>query len=220
MKQLIKSLKESLPDACQISLDNGDASVIIPPNLIKEACKILKNDPKLKFDILIDLCGVDYLAYGTSEWDTVSTTSTGYSRATKKQPNEQSWPMPRIAVVYHFLSTHLNQRVRIKSFIENDPPEIDSISSIYQHANWYEREAFDLFGIIFINHPDLRRILTDYGFKGFPFRKDFPLSGEVELRYDENNKRCVYEPVSIDPRVTVPKVIRNDNRYDEETSHD
>ena len=159
------------------------------------------------------MCGIDYLSYGVGQWDTVSTTATGYSRATHNQPDASHWPLPRLAVVYHLLSTHLNQRVRLKAFIETDPPEIESVCGVYQHANWYEREAFDLFGIIFNGHPDLRRILTDYGFKGFPVRKDFPLSGHVEVRYDETEERCVYEPVSIDARVTVPKVVRDDSRY-------
>ncbi len=213
MKQLLRALKSHLPKACQFSTEHNQITVIVPSALIVDCCKILKKQTDLKFDILIDLCGIDYLSYGVGQWDTVSTTATGYSRATHNQPDSSYWPLPRLAVVYHLLSTHLNQRVRLKAFIETDPPEIESVCGIYQHANWYEREAFDLFGIIFNGHPDLRRILTDYGFKGFPFRKDFPLSGHVEVRYDETEERCVYEPVSIDARVTVPKVVRDDSRY-------
>jgi len=213
MKNLLRILKTNLPKGCQFNTEHNQITVIVPSQSIIECCKILKKHAELKFDILIDLCGVDYLSYGVGEWDTVSTTATGYSRATNNKPDESKWPLPRLAVVYHLLSTHLNHRVRVKAFIESDPPEIESICSIYKHANWYEREAYDLFGIIFNNHPDLRRILTDYGFKGFPFRKDFPISGHVEVRYDETEKRCIYEPTSIDPRVTVPKVVRDDNRY-------
>lgn len=213
MKPLLRTLKKYLPKNCQFLTEFNQITIIIPSSKIIECCKILKKNSELKFDILIDLCGIDYLHYGVGEWDTVSTTATGYSRATQGKPDKSNWPLPRLAVVYHLLSTHLNQRVRLKAFIESDPPEIDSICEIYEHANWYERETFDLFGVIFSGHPDLRRILTDYGFKGFPFRKDFPLSGNVEVRYDESEARCVYEPTSIDMRVTVPKVVRDDSRY-------
>lgn len=215
MAKLTTTLKKVLDNTCQISERNNEVTVIVPPDLILATCRELKKHAELKFDILIDLCGVDYLHYGVGEWDTVSTTATGYSRATHEKPKASQWPLPRIAIVYHLLSTYLNHRVRLKTFISDDPPEIDSVCSVYPHANWYEREAFDLFGVIFLKHPDLRRILTDYGFKGFPFRKNFPLSGQVEMRYSAEEERCVYEPVSITPRTTVPKVVRDDNRYSE-----
>ena len=152
MKSLLHALKSSLPKGCQFSDENNQITIIVPSKMIKECCKILKKQADLKFDILIDLCGIDYLTYGIGEWDTVSTTATGYSRATQNKPDDSSWPLPRIAVVYHFLSTHLNHRVRLKAFIESDPPEVDSICSIYQHANWYEREAFDLLSFIYIRY--------------------------------------------------------------------
>ena len=124
----------------------------------------------------------------------------------------------RFAVVYHLLSHDLNQRLRLRSLLDGDPPRIDSVVEVWPAANWFEREAFDLFGILFAGHPDLRRLLTDYGFIGHPFRKDFPLIGEVEMRYDPDRGRVVYEPVSIEPRTLVPKVIRHDERYDEEST--
>jgi NADH-quinone oxidoreductase subunit C len=220
MAKLTTTLKKALPKACQISETNKEVTVLVPSELIIETCAQLKKHADLKFDILVDLCGIDYLHYGIGEWDTVSTTATGYSRATHDKPLESQWPLPRMAVVYHLLSTHLNHRVRLKAFISADPPEIDSVCSVYPHANWYEREAFDLYGIIFLGHPDLRRILTDYGFKGFPFRKNFPLSGDVEMRYSAEEARCIYEPVSITPRTTVPKVVRDDSRYCEGDAHE
>lgn len=126
------------------------------------------------------------------------------------------WDKPRFAVVYHLLSVTLNQRMRLKVFVEGEPPQVDSVIDIWPSVNWFEREAFDLFGILFKGHPDLRRILTDYGFIGHPFRKDFPLIGNVEMRYDASQKRVIYEPVSIERRTLVPKVIRHDNRYTQE----
>ncbi|WP_395946231.1 NADH-quinone oxidoreductase subunit C [Caedibacter taeniospiralis] len=173
-----------------------------------------------KFDQLIDVSGVDYLSYGEDEWKTQSATSTGFSRGVvngellHKEPNKGK---KRFAVVYHLLSLALNIRLRVKVFLDEYDLMLPSVVDIWSSANWNEREAFDMFGFIFVGHPDLRRILTDYGFVGHPFRKDFPQSGYVEMRYDEAQKRVVYEPVEIDPRVTTPKVIRQDNRYlDEE----
>ncbi len=188
------------------------------PQHLRTLCCALKEESPFKFDMLIDVSGVDYLDYGQSQWRTQETTLTGFSRAVQVQPEEQivPWNKPRFAAVYHLLSTSHNQRVRLRVFADGEPPLIPSVVSIWSAANWYEREAFDLYGIIFDGHPDLRRLLTDYGFIGHPFRKDFPLIGEVELRYDAKQRRCVYEPVSIRERVLVPKVIREDNRYFDE----
>ncbi len=173
-----------------------------------------------KFEQLVDVSGIDYLSYGEDEWKTQSATSTGFSRGVvngellHKEPNKGK---KRFAVVYHLLSVALNIRLRVKVFLDEYDLMLPSVVDIWPSANWSEREAFDMFGFIFVGHPDLRRILTDYGFVGHPFRKDFPQSGYVEMRYDEAQKRVVYEPVEIDPRVTTPKVIRQDNRYlDEE----
>lgn len=175
----------------------------------------MRDEAPFYFELLLDICGVDYLKYGTSEWRTEETTNTGFSRGFRKNIQEQMipWNKPRFAAVYHLLSLRHNQRVRLKVYVDNDPPIVPSVVKLWNSADWYEREAFDLFGIVFDGHPDLRRLLTDYGFLGHPFRKDFPLIGEIELRYDAAQQRCIYEPVSIQPRVLVPKVIRSDNRY-------
>jgi NADH-quinone oxidoreductase subunit C len=162
----------------------------------------------------MDVCGVDYLDYGFSEWATEETTLTGFSRGVESEPKRViPWHKPRFAVVYHLLSVSLNHRIRLRTFPLGEPPIVNSVIEIWESANWFEREAFDLFGIMFEGHPDLRRILTDYGFIGHPFRKDFPLIGNVEPRYDAAEQRVIYEPVSILPRTLVPKVIREDNRY-------
>lgn len=180
-----------------------------------DICQALQNEPCFSFDMLIDLCGVDYLHYGRSQWRTKTATATGFSRAVDDEFSEQVvvWDKPRFAVVYQLLSLKHNQRIRLKVYLDEADLIVSSVMSIWDSANWFEREAFDLFGIQFDGHPDLRRLLTDYGFKGHPFRKDFPLIGELELRYDAATGRCVYEPVSIQPRVVMPKVIRDDNRY-------
>lgn len=179
-------------------------------------CSTLKDDAEFSFEQLSDLCGVDYSAYGQADWDTTDTTKTGFSRAVNKKiiDESQEWPA-RYAVVYHLLSIKHNRRLRLRCFIDSEPPKISSVIDIWSSANWYEREAFDLFGILFEGHPDLRRLLTDYGFIGHPFRKDFPLEGHVEVRYDPDKKRVIYQPVTITNRVLVPRVIRHDNRYDE-----
>lgn len=175
----------------------------------------LQNEPDFDFKLLIDLCAVDYLEYGDTQWRTHETTFSGFSRGRSEAQMEKmrEWNKPRFAVVYHLLSLNHNHRLRLKVFLSEKKLDIPSVTFIWNSANWLEREAFDLYGIVFLNHPDLRRLLTDYGFVGHPFRKDFPLIGDVELRYDAAQARCVYEKVSIQPRVTVPKVVRSDHRY-------
>lgn len=185
---------------------------VLPENLL-ELCHHLKSDREFHFEMLMDVCVVDYLHYGQSEWTTERATDTGFSRGVYPQKTDIEWNKPRFAVVYHLLSIKHNQRIRIKTFVNDEPPIVPSVLQIWNSANWYEREAFDLFGILFDKHPDLRRILTDYGFIGHPFRKDFPLIGNVEMRYSAKEQRVIYEPVSIDPRTLVPKTIREDNRY-------
>lgn len=189
-------------------------TIELPRSELLTVAEALKNEDDFNFKMLIDVCGVDYLDYGDTEWRTHETTFSGFSRGRDEAPMEnlKSFDQPRFAVVYHLLSLKLNQRIRLKVFL-SDEMEVPSVNNIWSSANWFEREAFDLYGIIFVNHPDLRRLLTDYGFVGHPFRKDFPLIGEVELRYDAQQERCVYEAVSIQPRVTVPKVVRSDSRY-------
>ncbi len=159
---------------------------------------------------------MDYLAYGMDEWKTRKATESGFSRGVRRGSPPVSPDTPRrFAVVYQLLSLSLNQRLRVRCYAPpGDPPRLPTLNDIWPAANWFEREAFDLFGILFDGHPDLRRILTDYGFIGHPFRKDFPLSGKVEVRYDAAQQRVVYEPVQIEPRTLVPRVIRDDHRYD------
>jgi len=184
-------------------------------NLLTVA-RLLRDDAEFKFEQLVDLSPVDYLAFGRTEWETFESTGTGFSRSVEReQPSADEAAPRRFAVAYHLLSVTHNIRLRLRSYcVEGEPPVIDSVIGIWASANWYEREAFDLFGIFFNGHPDLRRILTDYGFIGHPFRKDFPLIGNVEVRYDEAKGRVVYQPVSIEPRTLVPRVIREDNRYE------
>lgn len=188
-----------------------------------EAARVLRDE--FGFEQLVDLCGVDYLGYGDGEWDVSDVSSTGFSRGVEGQGSgrfrwedrpESAHLERRFAVVVHLLSVRHNQRLRIRCFAPDDElPVVASLNSIWPGSNWFEREAFDLYGIVFEGHPDLRRILTDYGFIGHPFRKDFPLIGNVEVRYDPERGRVVYEPVtSVEPRVGVPRVVRDDARYD------
>ena len=180
----------------------------------------LRDEPGFRFSELIDLCGVDYLGYGQTEWDTTDISWTGFSRGVEGQamgrfdwaqrPRGDNEPR-RFAAVIHLLSIEHNRRLRLRVFCDDDSlPLVPSLTAVWPGVNWFEREAFDLYGIIFDGHPDLRRILTDYGFVGHPFRKDFPLIGNVEVRYDPEQKRVIYEPVSIEPRVLVPRTIRDD----------
>jgi NADH-quinone oxidoreductase subunit C len=210
--QLVARLKEGLGDhimRCRVAL--GEVTVELAPSSLIEACKRLRDDPELAFEQLMDVCGVDYLTYGHADWQTETATISGFSRGVSRDIEETSRaPGLRFAVVYHLLSLEYNARVRLRVFPEGEPPTVDSVVEIWNSANWFEREAFDLYGILFEGHPDLRRILTDYGFIGHPFRKDFPLEGKVEVRYDPDKGRVVYEPVSIQNRVLVPRVIRRE----------
>jgi NADH-quinone oxidoreductase subunit C len=201
----------------------GELGFRVAPDDLLDVCRTLRDDPQVKLEILIDVCGVDYLSYGKDEWQTSSATGTGFSRGTLRDTpppaidaEQASYhPAGRFAVVYHLLSVTHNHRVRLKTFAASDErPIVDSVYEVWNAADWFEREAFDLYGILFRGHPDLRRLLTDYGFIGHPFRKDFPLIGNVEMRYDPAKGRVVYEPVSIEPRTLVPKVIRDDARYE------
>jgi NADH-quinone oxidoreductase subunit C len=191
----------------------GEITFEVAASDLLAVCLVLRDDSEFKFEQLVDVTGVDYLQYGRVEWTTQDSTSSGFSRGVNRS-QQQAAPDKRFAVVYHLLSVTNNNRVRLRCFCEpGEPPLIDSVCDIWASANWFEREVFDLFGILFNGHPDLRRILTDYGFIGHPFRKDFPLIGNVEVRYDAEKGRVVYEPVSIEPRTLVPRVIRDDSRY-------
>ena len=202
-------------DAVRCELDVGEVTMDVPADRLLSVCQALRDDAEFAFEQLMDLCGVDYGAYGVGEWQTSDeATGTGFSRGVERGAFQAGrWQGPRFAVVYHLLSISNNQRLRLRCYAQDDPPRVDSVVEVWNSANWFEREAFDLFGMLFQGHPDLRRILTDYGFVGHPFRKDFPLIGHVEMRYDPEKQRVVYEPVSIEPRTLVPRVVRDDSRY-------
>lgn len=204
----LSQLRECLPTLLGDALLHeraafGELTCEIAPAEIKTVCQKLRDHKNAQFDQLIDLCGMDYSSYGeedASPKEPQNATSTSTSMST-------SWTGSRYAVVYHLLSLNHNFRLRLRTELDNDPPTTESVIDIWPAANWFEREAFDLFGIIFTGHPDLRRLLTDYGFIGHPFRKDFPLSGQVEMRYDEEQRRVIYQPVTIEPRTLVPRTI-------------
>ena len=196
----------------------GELTYELDKDHLIEIATALRNEADFGFEMLMDVCGVDYLSFGTDEWITSEATGSGYSRGVERQPvvldEADEFDPERFAVVYHLLSLQHNFRLRLRVFTgTQNPPIIKSVVDIWNGANWFEREVFDLFGVLFEGHPDLRRILTDYGFIGHPFRKDFPLSGNVEVHYDADEGRVVYAPVSIEPRTLVPRVIRDDNRY-------
>ena len=203
----MKELKQKLSKAFgkkNVTEAYDELTLVINSDNVVEVCHKLKDE--FKFEILIDLCGVDFLTYGESDWNgNASSSGFGRARQAQKSTNQKD---QRFGVVYHLLSVSSNQRLRVKALLSTDNLMIQSVTKIWNCADWFEREAFDLFGILFENHNDLRRILTDYGFVGHPLRKDFPMIGEVEMRYDDQLGRVVYEPVSIEPNVNVPRVIR------------
>jgi NADH-quinone oxidoreductase subunit C len=198
----------------ELSRHRGELTMTIPRERVREVMTRLRDAPAFRFEECVDVCGVDYLSYGRSEWATGEASSTGFGRAAARSAPAEAGGERRFAVVYQLLSVTLNHRLRVKAYLDAAEPIVDSVIAIWQGVDWFEREAFDMFGILFVGHPDLRRILTDYGFVGHPFRKDFPLSGHVEMRYDPEQQRVVYEPVTVEPRVLVPRVIRDDSRYD------
>jgi NADH-quinone oxidoreductase subunit C len=182
------ALKNALGEGAAITVALGEVTVVVKATEYLASMRKLRDDPALRFQELVDLCGVDYSSYGEGTWDGL-----------------------RFAVVSHLLSIEHNWRVRVRVFCpDDDMPLVESVTGIWRNANWFEREAFDLFGILFEGHGDLRRILTDYGFIGHPFRKDFPISGYVEMRYDPEQKRVIYQPVTIEPRENIPRVIREE----------
>jgi len=202
----------------RVSSNCGELTYELDKDDLIEVATALRNEAAFGFEMLMDVCGVDYLNYGRDEWTTNDATGTGFSRGVERQPvildEADEFDAQRFAVVYHLLSLQHNFRLRLRIFTgKSNPPVVKSVVDIWNGANWFEREAFDLFGILFEGHPDLRRLLTDYGFIGHPFRKDFPLIGNVEVSYDADEGRVVYKPVSIEQRTLVPRVIRDDNRY-------
>jgi NADH-quinone oxidoreductase subunit C len=220
--RLAEQLSKRFGDSLQrVTVDVGEVTIELASENLLAVATALRDEAAFAFEMLVDLCGVDYAGYGRDEWATEESTSTGYSRGVEARTEgrlkavtedlvvERPWAAQRFAVVYHLLSLANNRRLRLRVYAAEDAlPVVPSVINVWNSADWYEREAFDLFGILFDGHPDLRRILTDYGFIGHPFRKDFPLSGNVEVIYDPEKRRVVYQPVSIEPRVLVPKVIR------------
>lgn len=189
--ELAEQVREHFEDRiadCRVAI--GELTITVDKANLLDVCRELRDHGEFKCEELIDVCGVDYLDYVEGQHNGL-----------------------RYAVAYHLLSVSLNHRIRVKVYVDGEPPVVDSVMSIWHSADWFEREAFDMYGIVFEGHPDLRRILTDYGFIGHPFRKDFPLSGNVEMRYDNDKKRVVYQPVSIETRINQPRVIRDDFRY-------
>ncbi len=204
LNMLGERLKEVFADKI-LSLENrlGELTLVVSPDDMLEVFNSLRSDVKFRFEQLIDVCGVDYSAYGSE----VSEGGAYLSKDSGENIFEQ-----RFAAVYHLLSIEHNIRLRVRVFAEDDLiPTLNSVIGVWPSANWFEREAFDLYGIIFLDHPDLRRLLTDYGFVGNPFRKDFPLSGHVEMRYDAGQRRVVYQPVTVEPREVTPRTIREEN---------
>lgn len=194
LEKLAESLKLALGERlAKLTVDVDEVTIECKARDLLEVCVILRDHPELKFEQLMDLCGVDYLEYGDGTWNGL-----------------------RYAVVYHFLSISLNHRVRLRVFApDEDFPVLPTVNNLWSSANWFEREAFDLYGIMFEGHPDLRRLLTDYGFVGHPFRKDFPMIGNVEMRYDPDQQRVIYQPVSIEMRNNVPRIIREEGFHGE-----
>ncbi len=189
-------------DLLTTTVAQGELTFDVKRENLLRACRILRDDQRFAFEQLIDLCGVDYLNFGLDE------VSGAVAAAQTHRP--AAGQGRRFAAVYHLLSLKHNRRLRLRAWLEDDFPRIESVIDLWPAANWFEREAFDLFGIVFEGHPDLRRLLTDYGFVGHPFRKDFPISGHVEMRYDPEKQRVIYQPVSIEPRVLVPRTIRDE----------
>lgn len=191
----------------------GELSIDVDKFILVDFCKFLRDSPDLKLSALVDLSGVDYLDYGKTYWRTTESTVEGFSRGHKSDLLYSLYMKNRFCVSYHLLSYNFNFRVRLRVFVSLDDMSVPSVVGIWPTANWHEREVYDLFGVVFENHPNLKRILTDYGFEGYPLRKDFPLTGEYEIRYDENKEKIVREASSIKRVINTPKVVRNDFRY-------
>lgn len=179
-------------ESVQANVAYGELTIEVSKENLVPICQTLRDDQELAFDSVVDICGVDYSTYEGSKES-----------------------KSRYASVYHLISVKNNHRIRVRTWLDSDFPVVDSVVDIWSGANWFERESFDLLGILYSGHPDLRRILTDYGFIGHPLRKDFPLVGQVEMRYDANKQRVIYEPVTIEERVNIPRIIRDDSRYAE-----
>lgn len=212
MNNIISLLSSSFPDLSVSKVRNGDIVARLEKNILIDVCNYLKNNNELKFDQLVDLCGVDYLRYRKSNWDTTIASNSGFSRAQVNFSDDYSIKN-RFAVVYNLLSYTHNHRIRLIVPVSMDDLSVPSVANIWATADWHEREAYDFFGISFEGHPNLDRILTDYGFKYYPLRKDFPVTGKDEIRYDETKGKLVYEATSVTTKMNAPKVVRDDFRY-------
>ena len=204
---------DKFSDKIKIFLDVNEINIDVEKSIFYDLCKFLKNNSNLKLDFLSDVSGVDYLDYGKSYWETVDSTSKGFSRAHKSDILYFLYMKNRFCVSYHLLSYQFNFRLRLRVFVDLSDMCVVSVVSLWPTANWHEREVYDFFGVIFIGHPNLIRILTDYGFEGHPLRKDFPLTGEYEIRYDENKEKIIREASQIKRVINTPKIIRKDFRY-------
>ena len=216
-EQLATLVEEALAGRLtRIANHTGELSYEVAPHELLAVAGVLRDRPGLEFQMCMDICGIDYLEHGRAEWKTEHATVSGFSRGVVRGMSKGAdAPGRRFAVVYHLLSIAQNQRLRLRVFCADDvQPAVDSVTGIWAGADWFEREAFDLYGIMFKDHPDLRRLLTDYGFIGHPFRKDFPISGHVEMRYDPEQMRVISQPVTIEPREITPRVIREDQYGD------
>jgi NADH-quinone oxidoreductase subunit C len=226
LQQLSDALEATFGDKLvEVSEAYGEVTAIVSPENLVSVATELRDANVFSFEQLLDVCGVDYSQFGQVEWETSDASRSGFSRGVNDASSVGRLQFgdelvsvaatgTRFASVYHLISYKHNRRLRLKVFASDDDfPVVPSVINVWRVADWYEREAFDLFGIMFSDHPDLRRILTDYGFVGHPFRKDFPMIGHVEMRYDPAKQRVIYEPVSIEPRVLVPRVKREDHRY-------
>jgi NADH-quinone oxidoreductase subunit C len=215
LTRLAENLREHFTSVgCDLGQAYEELTLDVPAGSLIQVATRLQEEECFAFEELIDVCGVDYSTYGRTEWQTRDAPNTGFGRGVVRPPKPELNEQQRFAAVYHLLSVRNNQRLRLRVFLDTEHPIVPSVISIWRSADWFEREAFDLYGILFDGHPDLRRILTDYGFIGHPFRKDYPLIGQVEMRYDPEQGRVIYEPVSsVEPRTLVPRVARDDNRY-------
>ena len=216
LEELANELEEAFGEiGCTLYRLRGELTLEVPRDRLTEVMREVHRGSAFQFEQCVDVCGVDYATYGRDEWVAGSESGSGFSRGTERETGFSPDPSRRFAAVYHLQSVALNHRLRVRALLDSDDPIVDSVVDIWSSADWFEREAFDLYGILFDGHPDLRRILTDYGFIGHAFRKDFPLEGHVEMRYDPEKKRVVYEPVKLETRTLVPRVIRDDFRYED-----
>ena len=210
LEQLTQRLRETFSErGCRVEQEFSEVTLVVPREQWLAIANELHDHADFSFEQMIDVCGVDYAAFGQDEWATAEASSSGFGRGQKRDQTLRMEEQGRFAAVYHLLSIQHNQRLRVKVFLDADEPMVDSVITIWSGVEWFEREAFDMYGIMFSGHPDLRRILTDYGFIGYPLRKDFPLTGHVEMRYDAESRRVIYQPVSIEQRPQVPKVVRH-----------